>query len=137
MDASVQYQSSERGVILPLFAFAPMTEPANPDKWEPMKTQAENLLVVSIERHLDAKILKALKRAERILGPALLLSPSSPVQMDHALPIADVYRQMDECGVKACYYTGAGKDDMSFFFFAGRNAVIAFDTHLRAVTGKG
>src|SRR5438105_2815349 len=114
LDASVQFQSSERGVILPLFAFAPMTEPDNLDKWEPLKILPQNLMLMSVERHIDARVLKALKRAKPILGETLHAGPAAPVRIDLELPIADVYRQMTEADITAFCETRTGKDDMSF-----------------------
>ena len=74
MEASVEYQSSKRGKILPLMFFAPLTEPANPDAWLPLKTLPEHLLIVSIERHIDTKVLKALKQAQASLGDLIRLN---------------------------------------------------------------
>ncbi|MCX6897344.1 MAG: hypothetical protein NT105_01470 [Verrucomicrobia bacterium] len=134
MEAVVRYQQTERGKILPLFCFAPMTEPANPDVWEPMKTLPENLLVVSIERHIDAKILKALELARAAVGEVVQASPDSPVGINYELPLSDIYEQMSDAGVSACSSVHPDKDDPSFFFLRGSDTVIAFDEELRNVT---
>ena len=128
--------NSHRGNFLPLFLFAPLTAPANPDVWEPLATVPNYLLVISIERHLDAKILKALAQAEATLGPATVVSPSGPVSIDHAQPIAEVYRQMADAGLQAAYRTLIDKDDASFFFLRGYEAVVAFNGELIKVTGS-
>jgi hypothetical protein len=131
LDGSVEYQSRERGRILPLFCFAPMTTPANPDRWEPLRTPAENLLVVSIERSIDARVLKALELAARTPGFVLPTDALPQVRIDHTLLIADAYRQMSEAQITALHELHYGKDDMSFFCLRGRSAVTAFDKELR------
>jgi hypothetical protein len=41
LEASVQYQLAHGGKYGPLFAFAPMTVPGDPDKWEPVTTRLQ------------------------------------------------------------------------------------------------
>src|SRR4051812_39122717 len=99
MDASLQYQSTVRGSVLPVFAFSPMTAPANPDTWEPLPSSPENLLIVSVERSWDAKLLQALDRARRVVGTVMHNADDSAVHLDQLVPIADVYQQMEEAEV--------------------------------------
>jgi hypothetical protein len=134
MEGCVEYQSSKRGKILPLMFFAPMTEPENLDAWEPMKTSPENLLIVCIERKVDATILKALKQAEAVLGEVRHAASFQAVGINFTLPLADVYRQMTVAGILAYTCTQTGKDDPSFFFLRGNAAVKAFNQELRNVT---
>jgi len=136
MEASVQYQSCDRGKILPLMCFAPMMEPENLDTWEPLKTKPDNLLVISIERSKDAVVLEALRQAEPELGEGRLAGsfPAVQVDLNDGKPVADVYRQMSEAGIAAFAMTHPRKDDASFFFLLGKDAVLAFDRALREVT---
>ncbi len=71
LEASAQYQSDHLHRIMPLFAFVPMTEPADPDAWVPFIGPLENLLLVSIERRADARLLRACERARDTVGPVL------------------------------------------------------------------
>jgi len=130
----VEYQSSQRGKILPLMFFAPLTEPENMDAWEPMKTLPENLLIVSIERKVDGTILQALNQAAGVLGEVRHAATFPPVRINFNLPLADVYRQMTVAGILAYTLTRDGKDDPSFFFLRGMAAVKAFNQELRNVT---
>lgn len=134
MAGCAEYQSSKRGKILPLLLFAPMTEPENPDAWEPMKVLPENLLMVSIERHLDARILKALQQAEAVCGETQHAATCPAVRIDFELPLADVYEQMTRAEIGSFALTYPGKDDPSFFFLRGEAAIRAFDAELRKVT---
>ena len=131
LEASVQYQVSHRGKFGPMFAFAPMTEPANPDRWEPLATPPQYLLVASIERKEDARLLKAFQHAESKVGALLQESPVSPVSIGEGQPIADVYDQMEEAGVTAFCRLGQHKDDASFFFLRGTDAILAVNEGLR------
>ena len=54
--------------------------------------------------------------------------------LNFALPLADVYAQMAAADVSACTFTKMGKDDASFFFIRGPEAVQAFSNGLRWVT---
>lgn len=130
----VEYQSSKRGKILPLMLFAPMTEPENLDAWEPMKTLPQNLLIVSIERPVDRQLLQALKQAEAVLGETRHESSCPSVSIRFDLPLADVYAQMIAAGIRAYTITKTGKDDPSFFFLRGVDAVKAFNQELQNVT---
>lgn len=135
MAGSVEYQSSKRGRILPLMLFAPMTEPENPDAWEPMKGVPENLLMVSIERSMDRRILKALQWAKALCGETQHAATCPLVRIDFERPVAEVYEQMTAAGILALAHTYAGKDDPSFFFLRSEVAVRAFDAEFRKVTG--
>ena len=134
LDGCAAYQSAQRGKILPLAFFSPMTEPENMDAWEPMKTAPENLLIVSIERAVDATILKALLQAKATVGEIHVAFPDSHVQIDFGLPLADVYRQMADAGILAATMIRGDTDALSFFFLRARSAVQAFDRELRKVT---
>jgi hypothetical protein len=133
MEGCVGYQSSKRDMILPLMLFAPMTEPENPDAWEPMKVLPENLLMVSIERHLDARILKALQQAEAVCGETQHAATCAAVSIDFDLPVADVYEQMTRAEIVSFALTYTDKDDASFFFLRSEIAIRAFDAELRKV----
>lgn len=111
-----------------------MTEPANPDVWEPKDSPPENLLLVSIERDRDKVVLKPLAGAERVLGAAVHESPDAAVLVDDTLPITEAYTQMEHAGLKVFCRTRDGSDAMSFFLLRGANAVVAFNAHLRAAT---
>ena len=134
MSGSVEYQSSKRGKILPLMLFAPMTEPGNLDAWEPMTTLPDNLLMVSVERHVDKTILKALKRGEATLGEVCHAASCPLVRIDFEGPLADAYQQMTDAEIQAYAVTHPGRDDPSFFFLRGNAAVRVFDRELRNVT---
>jgi hypothetical protein len=131
LEASVQYQTSHRGQFGPMFAFAPMTEPANPDRWEPLATSPQNLLIASIERKEDARLLKAFQHAEKKAGALLRESPGAPVSISEGQPIGDVYDQMEEAGVTAFCRLVQHKDDVSFFFLRGTDAILAVNEGLR------
>jgi hypothetical protein len=79
-------------------------------------------------------LLKAFTRAQAEIGPLVLNSPASPVQMQQDRPVADVYRQMEQAGVTAYCSIGERKDDPSFFFLRGTDAILAVNEHLRAVS---
>jgi len=134
--ASVKYQSSKHGKILPLMFFAPLAEPENPDTWEPMTTVPENLLVCSIERKVDGIILRALKQAEPALGEIRQAASFPAISLNLNLPLADVYRQMTVAGIQAYTVTKTHPDDVSCFFLRGNAAVRAFDKELRKVTSS-
>ena len=138
MEGCVEYQSFKRGKILPLMLFAPMTEPENPDAWEPMKVLPENLLIVSIERHVDANILKALQQAQATCGEVRHAAtfPAVQINCNADLALADAYEQMSRAGIFAFALTYPGKDDPSFFFLRGAATVKAFASELRHVTRK-
>lgn len=136
MSASVEYQLSKLGKIIPLMFFAPMTEPQNLDAWEPMTTLPQNLFIVSIERSTDATLIHACTRAGAELGE-LRFSVSCPsVRIDFDQPLADVFRQMKAADISAFASPHAGADAPSFFFVSGPDAVRAFDRGLRAVTAS-
>lgn len=69
----------------------------------------------------------------RIWGRQLLLVL---VRIDFAQPFADVYRQMEAAEIAAFATPQPGRDDPSFFFIRGSDAVVAFDRGLRAVTAS-
>ena len=134
MAGCVEYQSSKRGKILPIMCFSPMTEPENLDAWEPMKLLPENLLIICIERKVDARILKALWRAEAVVGEVCHEGTRTGMGINFELPLADVYRQMGSAEIRAYAFTRMGVDDASFFFIRGGEAVRAFDRELRKLT---
>jgi len=134
LESSVRYQSSKTGKILPLMLFAPMTEPANPDTWEPLKSLPENLLMVSIERHIDERVLRALMRAKFICGETRQAVSFPSVRIDFERPVAEVYEQMANAGIRSFAHTHPGKDDPSFFFLRGETAVKAFAAELPKAT---
>jgi hypothetical protein len=133
MTASIRYQTETRGQFGPMFAFAPMTEPENLDEWEPLHVPPKFLLVASIERNEDERLLKAFTRAAAAIGPLLLDSPASPVRMQQDRPVADVYQQMEQAGVTAYCCIGEHEDDPSYFFLRGTDAILAVNEHLREI----
>ena len=133
MAGSAEYQASRRGRILPLLLFAPMTEPENPDAWEPMKALPENLLIISIERPMDNRILRALQQAAAVCGETQHAAACPLVRIDFELPLANVYEQMAGAGILSYALTHPGKDDSSFFLLRGSAAVRAFATELPKV----
>jgi hypothetical protein len=133
MTASVRYQTETRGQFGPMFAFAPMTDPENLDEWEPLHVPPKFLLVTSIERKEDERLLKAFTGAAAEIG-LLLSSPASPVQIQQDRPVADVYRQMEEAGVTAYCSIAEHFDDPSYFFLRGTDAILAVNEHLRALS---
>lgn len=134
MAASADYQQRKLGKIIPLMFFAPLTTPENLDAWEPMKTAAQNLFIVSIERSTDKMLFKAMALAEAELGE-VKLAPSFPaVQVDFEEPLACVYQQMEAADIAAYALTFPGPDQPSFFFLRGAAAVLAFDRTLRQVS---
>ena len=118
----------------PIMAFAPMTEPENPDTWEPMKAFPQNLLLFSLARHADAVILTALEQARDVLGEVRHASAFLLVRVNEHRPLADVYAQMERAGILSFAWTNPGPDDPSFFFLRGAAAVKAFDRGLRIAT---
>jgi hypothetical protein len=134
MGACVQYQSSTTGIIRPVMLFAPMTEPENPDTWQPMKVLPENLLLVSIERSWDALMLKAFDRARDVLGQPATVFPS--VWGRPEALIADIYSAMAKSGMVSYKELHEDKDDPSFFFLRGRETIQAFNDSLRWLTKK-
>ena len=134
MEASVRYQLEHTGKILPLMLFAPMHPPENPDTWEPLKVLPADLFIVSIERHIDARVLRALKCSHAAVGEVHQADSFPGVAVDFELPLADVYQQMDRAGILAYAQTRSGKDDPSFFFLRTSAAVKAFAEALPKVT---
>jgi hypothetical protein len=134
MEACVQYQNTTTGKILPLMLFAPMTEPENPDTWQPMKVLPENLLLVSIARSWDALMLKAFDRSRDVLGQPATVFPSV-LSRPEAL-IADIYSAMAKSGMVSYKELHEDKDDLSFFFLRGRETIQAFYDSLRWLTKK-
>jgi hypothetical protein len=132
MEACVQYQSTTTGIIRPVMLFAPMTEPENPDTWQPMKVLPENLLLVSIERSWDALMLKAFARARDVLGQPTTVFPS--VWSRPEVLIADIYSAMARLGLVSYKELHEDKDDPSFFFLRGRETIQAFNDSLRWLT---
>ena len=132
MEGCVEYQNSTTGIIRPVMLFAPMTEPANPDTWQPMKVLPENLLLVSIERSWDALMLKAFARARDVLGQPTAVFPS--VWSRPQALIADIYSEMAKSGVVSYKELHEDKDDPSFFFLRGRETIQAFNDSLRWLT---
>jgi len=133
--AAVQWQTAHHGKFLSLFLFAPRTEPANPDAWEPLATLPDDLLIFSIARATDAIVLKALQQAGAHVGPVVHHGTDPRMDLDVRLPLADVYRQMTVAGLRAFAYVLPREDDASYFFLRGAATVRAFDTALRHVTG--
>jgi hypothetical protein len=134
--ASAVYQEKHHGRIIPLMFFAPMTEPENLDAWLPMRTAPERLFIVSIERSTDATLMKAFEHAEAGLGELRLSASCPQVVIDFEEPFAHVYEQMEAADIAAFANLMPGRDDPSFFFVRGREAVLAFDHALRAVTAS-
>jgi hypothetical protein len=133
MEAYIQYEMTTTGQFTPLFLFAPMTEPDNPDAWEPLKTIPENCLVISISRDWDPMILEALEHEKETIG--LVRNPgNTSVCVNRTLPISDVYRQMNRVEINVYNLMGTHPDDPSFFFLRGEMTVRAFDKGLRHVT---
>jgi hypothetical protein len=112
--------------------FAPMTEPENPDTWQPMKVLPENLLLVSIARSWDALMLKAFARARDVLGQPATVFPS--VWSRPEALIADIYSAMAKSGMVSYKELHEDKDDLSFFFLRGRETIQAFNDSLRWLT---
>jgi len=134
MEACVQYQNTTTGKIRPVMLFAPMTEPENPDTWQPMKVLPENLLLLSIERSWDALMLKALARIPAVAGQPVARFPS--VWSTPQALIADIYSEMAKAGLASHKELHDGKDDVSVFFLRGRQTVQAFNDSLRSITKK-
>ncbi len=125
LEASVQYQTRVAGKFGPVFAFAPLTAPTNPDGWEPLATPPDFLLLASIERSRDAFLLQAFRRSERQIGPLLRESTASVVKIAWDQPIADVFRQMENSAVRAFASLGLLQNDLSRFFVRGSRAILA------------
>jgi hypothetical protein len=134
IEGCVQYQNATTGKIRPVMLFAPMTEPENPDTWQPMKVLPENLLLISIERSWDALLLKAFARARAVLGQPAAIFPS--VWSQPQALIADLYSEMTKAGMVSYKELHDGKDDLSFFFLRGREPIQAFNDSLRQLTKK-
>ena len=133
MAGCAEYQSSQRGRILPILLFAPMTEPENPDAWEPMESLPENMLIISIERAMDDRIVRALQQAKAVCGETQQAAACPLVRIDFELPLANAYEQMAGAGILSYALTHPGKDDPSFFLLRGAAAVRAFATELPKV----
>lgn len=129
MEAAANYQLNQLGKIYPLFLFAALTEPANPDTWEPLKTLPENLLIISIERSMDNRVLNALFRAKFVCGETRKAADCPAVQVDVQRPVAEVYQQMAVAGVRSFAYPSA-QADACFFFLRGGAAVKALAKEL-------
>ena len=134
MQSSVRFQTAARGQFFPLFFFAPMREPENPDTWEPLKTLPENLLMISIARHIDERVLKALMRAKSVCGETRQAASFPSVRLDFERPLANVYEQMAAAGIRSFVRISPGQDDPSFFFLRGAVAVKAFGVELPKAT---
>ncbi|MBI5687512.1 MAG: hypothetical protein HZC54_20770 [Verrucomicrobia bacterium] len=125
-EAVVNYEATVLGKPLPLILFSPMTKPANPDCMEPMETPPENLLIISVERPMDALVLKALEQARPVLGEAVPAPEDTGIDINYDLPLADVFEQMRKAGVQTDWMADNEHDDASFFFLRGSAAVEAF-----------
>lgn len=134
MTASADYQARKLGKIIPLMFFAPMTTPENLDAWEPVKTPPDNLLIVSMERSADNKLIKAIELAEPELGELKTTSSFPAVQVDYEKPLASVYQQMQAADIAAYAQIFTHPDAPSFFFLRGNAGVLAFNRALRQVT---
>ncbi len=137
MSGCVNWQSANRGRIIPLLFFAPMTAPANPDAWEPIQGPPRHLFIISIEHSSDATLRRAIRHASAVLGD--LREPANCAEVDIAFdghPIAEVYAQMEAAGILAYRYSSLAKDDVSFFFIRGPGAVQAFGQGLLRATAK-
>jgi hypothetical protein len=137
MTGCVDYQSRHGGKIIPLLFFAPMTEPENPDAWEPMREAPENLLIVSVERSADETLFRALRHAQPAIGE-VYRAGTFPivVHTDFKGPLATVYEQMAAAKIHAFAHTFEGKDAPSFFFVRGKEAVRSFSDGLRHATRR-
>jgi hypothetical protein len=131
ISGNANYQLTQLGTIIPLLLFAPLTTPENLDAWVPMKTAPENLLIISIARKMDARVLQALQQADADLGGVRHAATCPTLSVNFELPVADVYAQMTATGILA--YTLTRPDDPSFFFLRTPAAVQAFDRELRHV----
>ena len=94
ISGNANYQLTQLGTIIPLLLFAPLTTPDNLDAWVPMKTAPENLLIVSIARKMDDRVLQALQQADAELGGVRHAATCPTLSVDFELPVADVYAQM-------------------------------------------
>ena len=131
MEACVAHHSRVHGRILPVMLFAPMTNPENPDTWEPMKLLPENLLIVSTERAIDKRILAVLQQAKATCGEVYHAGVFPLlVSIDFKRPLADVYEQMTRARIHAYADTSSGQNDPSFFFLRSGAVVEAFSTEL-------
>ncbi len=131
MDASVQYQTRHGGQFGPIFAFAPMAEPEDLDEWEPFDGTPGNLLIVSIARTADARLLKAFAGIEPTIGRLEFDSSAPCSQQEGQLLLADTYAEMEEAGTTASWCrSGVGEDDTSFFCLRGASAILAFNKML-------
>jgi hypothetical protein len=130
LQASVNYQLNKFGHFYPLHLFAPLTEPANADVWEPLKTLPENLLMVSMERCMDARVLNALLRAQFVCGPTPQTGDARAIPVDMERPLAEVYQQMASANLRSFAFTKKTVEDPSFFFLRGEAAVKAFAKEL-------
>jgi hypothetical protein len=133
LQASVQYQSRVRNAFGPLFAFAPLLEPENPDAWEPLPAWPREVLLGSIARKEDARVVKAFAQVEDHIGPLLHNSTTSAVRIDEHRLIADVYDQMDAAEVTAFCRLGSHEDDLSLFFVRGAKAIEPLNAALGAI----
>ncbi len=138
MAASAEYQSSKLGKIIPLFFFAPLTEPENPDAWQPMRKTALHLLIVSIARSTDVTVREALRHAAAELGAPQpvpgFVSPGMEIEIKDDGLLADVFQRMTAADLRFHAHEQTGEDDPSFYFVRGGAAVRAFDRALREVT---
>ena len=132
MEASVQYRVAHGGQFGPLFAFAPLREPDDPDKWEPVTNELQNLLLVSIARAEDARLRQALAQAGAAVGPLVEAgAPGSGIEFRIDGLIAEVFAQMEAAGVTACLARQAVReDDVTFICVRGAAAVHALNKAL-------
>ncbi len=133
MEAYLRHETATTGTFTPLFFFAPTTEPANPDLWQPLPGMAENTLIISIARHWDTTIVKALEHMKDSIGKIYYPGDTS-IGINYTLPIADVYQQMNRAEINIYSRTGTHPDDPSFYFVRGEATMRAFDQGLRYVT---
>ena len=136
VEASIQYQQAHGGKFGPLFPFAPMTVPDDPDTWEPV-LRPQNLLLVSIERSEDARLRQALAELEPLLGRLVEAEPGSPIEFRQNAAIAELYEQMAAAGVIACCARqGSDADDVTFFCIMGQDAIVSLNTMLGKLRRK-
>ena len=133
MTGSIEYQSTHLKHVLPLMFFAPMTTPDNLDAWEPMKEFPQNLLAISIERDMDARVLLALRQAEPEIGPVGIAPECTAVEVHYRLPLTDVFAQMDAAKLCAYAHTYLKEDSPMFFFLRGLATVKAFNEKLSRI----
>ncbi|MCX7010512.1 MAG: hypothetical protein NTY53_25260 [Kiritimatiellaeota bacterium] len=131
--AAAAYQRDQGGNRVPIFLFAPLTEPENLDAWEPMKIEPENLLVVSLERKWDEIILQALAHARLESDTPLPLPHGPEIDPNFDLPLADLYRQLVATDSLGYFLPHLVEHAPSMFFVRGTIGVRTFKKILHRI----